>query len=448
MSIIEQALLKVFDKDNIKPIVVAYSGGIDSQVLLHALTQLKQSNQLDNPITVCHVNHGISTHADNWQAFAKQQCQYYQVKLIVKTVNVKEKPQQSLEALARDARYQALQNINEKKSLILTGHHSDDQSETFLLALKRGAGLKGLSSMAKESLLGQHSLVRPFLHISRVMIENYAKKHHLDWIEDESNDDTRFDRNFIRQDIMPLLIQRWPSVQNTINRSAQHCMEGQSLLDELAQQDHNECYVESKILSVIKLKELSKARFKNLLRFFLASHQCLMPSTEQLQQVYQQISANEDKIPMVKVGNHYFRRFKEGLYLTVDFKDVSQWQVDINLTVNNEIELPDKIGNISIKSDDLSKNYAHQYQFFSIENILKESLIISAPKNSEKMTIRFEHNNPRCLPEYRQHSRSLKKVLQELNIAPWQRKRIPFLYYGDTFVAAIGYFVCKEYLIT
>jgi len=443
MLSIEKVLLSAINNHSTQPIVVAYSGGVDSQVLLHALIQLKQTKKLANSIIVCHINHGISQYSDDWQLFAQQQCQYYQVKLVVNAVNVKEKAQQSLEALARDARYKALQSVNEERSIILTGHHSDDQSETLLLALKRGAGLKGLSSMPEISQLEQHLLVRPFLHVSREVIIAYAQEHNLKWIEDDSNDDTRFDRNFIRQEIMPLLTKRWPSINKTINRSAQHCMEGQLLLDELAQQDLNECHVEVISLSVEKLKKLSQARFNNLLRFFMASQQCLMPSTEQLKQVYQQIFASEDKNPSVKVGDHYFRRYKNALHLTSDFQDVSQWQCELNLAVNSEVKLPDNLGQISIKIDALPTSEYVQIQYFSAKGVLIKSLAIPISKKEQKVMIKFEHNNPRCLPDYRQHSRDLKKVLQELNIAPWQRKRIPFLYYGESFVAAIGHFVCK-----
>ena len=291
-------------------LIVAYSGGVDSQVLLHALAQLKQNNLISNTITVCHVNHGLSDNALVWQGFAEQECAKLSFKLVVKAVNVQAQAQQSLEALARDARYQALKSLNDAKSLVLTGHHSDDQSETFLLALKRGAGLKGLSAMAVESQLGRHTLVRPLLNISRQEILNYAKVCQLDWVEDESNADTSFDRNFIRQTIMPLMRERWPGISKTINRSASHCSSGQELLDELAEQDLKQAKACDTSLNISVLKALSPARFNNLIRYFLAQHHCLMPSTEQVNQLNFQLQANEDKTPAVKVGQHYLRRYK------------------------------------------------------------------------------------------------------------------------------------------
>jgi tRNA(Ile)-lysidine synthase len=165
-------------------IVIAYSGGVDSQVLLHSIAQLKSNQQISNEILVCHVNHGLSDNALHWQNFAKQECHKLSLKLVVQKVNINVQPQQSLEAIARDLRYNALKALSERPAIILTGHHSDDQSETFLLALKRGGGLKGLSSMLQVSPLGKHFLVRPLLNISREQIQQYALANQLTWVED------------------------------------------------------------------------------------------------------------------------------------------------------------------------------------------------------------------------------------------------------------------------
>ena len=449
--------------DNIE-LIIAYSGGIDSQVLLHALMQLKQKKLIYNDVTVCHVNHGLSKNAEKWQHLAEQECAKLSVKLIVKCVNVKPQAQQSLEALARDARYDALKSIREKQSVILTGHHSDDQTETFLLALKRGAGLKGLSAMAKSTPMAQHLLVRPLLDVSRHEIEQYAKTHALTWVEDESNSDTSFDRNFIRQEVIPLLRERWPSINNTVNRSAMHCSAGQELLDELAEQDLVISQRSGDSLDISALKLLSPARFNNLIRFFMAQHHCLMPSTEQLNQVREQLKASDDKTPQIKVADKFFRRFKDKLYLTPDYQDVSSWQSNVELfsenggesekgsereNIHNQaatLTLPDNLGELVFSLNDLSSSA------MPVDKPLPQALTqlpnIALPTKEQNITVRFSHHNPKCLPHFRQHSRSVKKVLQELSIAPWQRKRIAFLYYDDELVAAIGHFVCKPFIAT
>lgn len=439
MTIIESALVSAIKKHPKTPLVIAYSGGVDSQVLLHALAKLKHATKIPNIVTVCHVNHGLSENAITWQSFAEQACQKLNLPFVACQVSVQPQAQQSLEALARDARYQALQSLYDEKSLIITGHHRDDQAETFLLALKRGSGLKGLSAMAAETEQGKDIFMRPLLNISRAEIVHCAKEQELDWVEDESNSDTRFDRNFIRQKIMPLLSQRWPSITQTITRSSSHCLEGQLLLNELAEQDLASSKLGEQCLSVSELSKLSSARFNNLIRYFLAQSNFLMPSTEQLSQVYQQLLANKDKNPEIKVANNYLRRYKDALYLTADFSDISDWKKNIDcfdkqtLSITEVIELPDSLGKLTFSKS----------ESFGVSSLCQQ---VALPTKTQKVTVRFCHSNPTCLPDYRNHSRSLKKVLQELNIPLWQRKRIPFLYYDDILVAAIGHFVCQAFV--
>ncbi|MEW6994515.1 tRNA lysidine(34) synthetase TilS [Colwelliaceae bacterium MEBiC 14330] len=441
-SLVQTAVANTIKQYERADIIIAYSGGVDSQVLLHSVSQLKKQQQISHEVTVCHVNHGLSRNALDWQSFAQKECEKFSLKLVIKQVKVRAHAQQSLEEVARELRYSALKTVSDKPAIVLTGHHSDDQSETFLLALKRGAGLKGLSSMAKTSSLGKHLLIRPLLNISREKIEQYALANQLSWVEDESNQDTSFDRNFIRKKVMPLLKERWPSISNTINRSASHCFAGQELLDELAVQDLNVTKTDDFALNIERLMQLSPARFNNLIRFFLAQHNCLMPSVEQIAQVRLQLQADVDKTPMIKVANHYLRRYKHSLYLTGDYKDISQWQAEIDLTEQNlRLSLPDKLTEIVFSCQAINSVKADK-----VEQI-KWHRCVCLPEKGQKVMVRFSHENPSCLPDYRQHSRSVKKVLQELNIPPWERKRIPFLYYDDELVAAIGYFVCQGFIV-
>jgi tRNA(Ile)-lysidine synthase len=331
-----------------------------------------------------------------------------------------------------------LKSVANDGDLIVTGHHSDDQTETFLLALKRGSGLKGLSAMQKEMTLGQQLLVRPLLCFSRADIEDYAKQHQLSWIEDESNIDERFDRNFLRHQVLPVLNERWPSFNKTVARSAEHCCEAQQLLDELAQQDLVKSQISKNILDTSELLTLNQARFNNTLRYFLSKHNILMPSSQQLQQVRLQLSAESDKSPMVQLANCCLRRYKNELHLTDIFNDISSWQETVNLTEVTEIKLlalPDKLGTLTFSADKPVKDQKNYWQ-----------ATLRAPEVEQVISISFVHQNPKCTPQYRQHSRSLKKVLQELAIPPWMRKRTPFIFYDGVLVAVIGQFVCKEYL--
>ncbi|WP_076419708.1 tRNA lysidine(34) synthetase TilS [Colwellia sp. UCD-KL20] len=436
-------------------IIIAYSGGVDSQVLLHALSNFK-NNILNNPqninqalscsISVCHVNHGLSSNALKWENFAQQQCNLHQLPLDICRVNVKAKAQHSLEELARDARYDALKSLIKNKEfkhvLVLTGHHNDDQAETFLLALKRGSGLKGLSAMKQEIKLGNALLVRPLLNVSRKQIEAYATQNNLAWIEDESNEDISFDRNFLRHKVMPVITERWPSFLTTINRSTAHCQEAELLLTEFAQQDLKRIQVSKTALCLAQIAALSTPRFNNLIRYFLSENNCLMPSAAQLKQLQKQLLSANDKVPAVKVGEHWLRRYKQAVYLTPEFNDVSNFHALVDYRQKETLNLPDDLGDLIFE----------QLETFDVENYMNnngalESIcFIKAPTVKQQLSVRFKHANPTCIPDYRNHSRSLKKVLQELDIPTWQRMRLPFIYYNEELVAVLGYFVCKEFL--
>mgnify|MGYP006074229989 FL=1 len=453
MSIIQTSLINFFKSYPNRPIVVAYSGGIDSKVLLHCLAKLQSQKIIVNELSACHVNHGISTSSLCWQQTAERFCQSISVPLKTFQVNVKDIKGESLEALARDARYKVLKKNATSDALIVTGHHLDDQSETFLLALKRGAGLKGLSAMSELSKLSLNGnfegaksgqlLVRPLLKVTREDIEHYAQAHDLTWVEDESNKDLRFDRNFLRHQVMPLLTKRWPSILTTIKRSSENCQQGQQLLTELAQQDLQVCQLSLSSLSVNKLLKLSLARFNNLLRYFLELNNCLMPSSKQLQQVHQQMLASDDKVPEIKVSGHWLRRYKGALFITPNYQILSSWQHQLSTSLSQSntqlIELPDGLGCLSF----IIKRHNKQH---AIKDTLIQAHQLMLPTEDQVISIGFTHQNPKCLPDFRQRSRNLKKVLQELNIAPWQRKRIPFIFYDHILVAAVGYFVCKEYV--
>lgn len=440
MNIIEASLIDFFKDTPNQTLVIAYSGGVDSQVLLVALATLKQQKKLTNEVVVCHVNHGLSPHADEWQAFAQQQCERFSLPLFSHKLYLKKQAQQSLEAMARDARYKVLIQTCTEPAIIVTGHHLNDQAETFLLALKRGAGVKGLSAMPANAKLAQHTIARPLLTVSRADIVNYANQHQLNWVEDESNNDEHYDRNFIRHQILPSLNARWPSINNTIARSAEHSFEAQQLLDELAQEDLSNCQVSPYKLSVSMLNKLSEIRLKNLLRYFISSHDLLMPSRQQLQQICLQLNADIDKSPVIQLSNYCFRRFKDEFYLTPIHQDISLWQQAVNLDNlvledSLNIILPDALGALNISTNIESFETANRWQ-----------ASIKKPTADQIFTVRFSHENPKCLPQYRQHSRALKKVLQELNIPPWQRKRLPFIFYDNELVAVPGYFVCKSFL--
>ena len=454
MSNFHQRIKSLADQFPHHTFIIAYSGGVDSQVLLHLVADYFKKHELSNKLIACHINHGLSENANDWQNFTQRQCDNLGVVFKAIAVDVENKPRTSLEAQARDARYDALLSVASEfeNAIILTGHHNDDQIETFLLAMKRGAGVKGLSSIAEISSRQDVIIARPLLIFSREEIEQYAQEKDLNWIEDESNSDSVFDRNFLRHDIVPLLKARWPAIGKTIGRSARHCSESQTLLDELAAEDLAKCQSPKGTLEVSALLGLSHSRFNNLIRHYFDLRGMVMPSEKQLEELFSQLTAADDKLPTVKIGKSIFRRFAGAMYLTRDYCSVSDYQIDVTdiiATASNSsarkqsILLPDELGTLTF----LEGNNRVEVSSGAGGSFLKE-LSIAKPRLDTKISIRFKHNNPNCWPDFRQKKRSLKKVLQELSIAPWQRKRLPFLYYDEELVAVVGYFVCKEFVAT
>ena len=253
---------------------IAFSGGLDSSVLLHLLADWARHEELP-PLYAIHVHHGLQPAGDAWPAHCARVCE--QLGMALEVVRVQVMPGASLEQAARSARYQAFCERLKPCEVLLSAQHRDDQAETLLFRLLRGAGVRGLAAMPASRPLGQGSLVRPLLDCSRAKLQAYAQSHGIAWIEDPSNADERFSRNFLRRQVMPLLAERWPQVTANIARSAGHLGEAQQLLDELAAMDlatvHGVSACPRFILPSLDLSAvsaLSDARQRNLLRHWLA----------------------------------------------------------------------------------------------------------------------------------------------------------------------------------
>ncbi|MHC8315893.1 tRNA lysidine(34) synthetase TilS [Pseudomonas sp. LB3P31] len=213
---------------------IAFSGGLDSTVLLHLLVHLAKTQSLP-ALRAIHIHHGLQAAADAWPQHCQSVCDALGVPLQV--IRVQVQPGASLERAARDARYSAFTEATQANELLLTAQHRDDQAETLLFRLMRGAGVRGLAGMPRERVLGQGHLVRPLLDVTRAELEAYASEHRLSWIEDPSNQDRQFSRNYLRHQVIPAMTERWPQALATMARSAAHLGEAQGLLDELAQID-------------------------------------------------------------------------------------------------------------------------------------------------------------------------------------------------------------------
>ncbi|MGF6392551.1 tRNA lysidine(34) synthetase TilS [Pseudomonas plecoglossicida] len=254
---------------------IAFSGGLDSTVLLHLLADHARRHATP-PLHAIHIHHGLQPAADTWPAHCEAVCERLGIELSV--VHVQVAPGASLEQAARDARYAAFERILGPGDVLFTGQHREDQAETLLFRLLRGAGLRGLAGMPLQRPLGQGSLARPLLMCSRQQLRDHAKAHGLIWIDDPSNSDSAFARNFLRNDVMPLLQQRWPQAIQNLARCAGHLGEAQGLLDELAQADlatagegAATAWSGLDSLDLATLVALSPARQRNALQYWLGA---------------------------------------------------------------------------------------------------------------------------------------------------------------------------------
>jgi len=252
---------------------IAFSGGLDSTVLLHLLASLAKTESIP-PLSAIHIHHGLQAAADAWPQHCQSVCDALGVPLLIERVKVQ--PGASLERAARDARYAVFSALTQAHDVLLTGQHRDDQAETLLFRLMRGAGVRGLAGMPPQRSVGQGALIRPLLDVSRSELEAYAQAHQLRWIEDPSNQERQFSRNYLRHQVMPLLTGRWPQAQASMARSAAHLREAQGLLAELANMDlahaatpHEFEWLGLRSLELAPLAALSSARQRNALSHWL-----------------------------------------------------------------------------------------------------------------------------------------------------------------------------------
>ncbi len=280
-------------------LLIALSGGVDSVVLLDLLCKTHHKSRL----RAIYVHHGLSKNADDWADFCQQLCDQYGIELIIKKVTVNS--QKNIENSARTARYQAIRETILSDEILVTAHHLDDQTETFFLAMQQISYSHGFT------------LLRPLLTFSKQNITAYAEQNQLKWIEDESNQNTHFDRNFLRQEILPLLNQRWQHFSKMVFRSAKHCENQQLLLAELL---NDELYkwadFAKKSLNITAFPQFSILKQQQLLRLWLEKCSVAMPSMTQLEQLTNFIKIKSDKNPQLKLGEHIIRRYQSQLFVT------------------------------------------------------------------------------------------------------------------------------------
>lgn len=399
-------------------LVLALSGGLDSMVLLHLLVQAQKLQPF--ALSAVYINHGISVHAAHWGQFCQQQCQALGVSFSQQQVKLN--GTDNLEQRARQARYQALARyICSDKHLLLTAHHGDDQLETLLLALKRGAGTAGLAGIAAKRPFAKGSLLRPLLAFSRQQLEQYAQTHQLSWVEDDSNSDTRFERNFIRQQIAPLLKTRWPHFHQTAQRSMQHIAAQQALLDHYTAQALNVCVNEQR-LDLTKLAAYLPAQQDLVIRQWLKGFG-LNPETQWLTTLkLQVIAARHDATPQLVLNDFIVCRYDNTLHLL----NPTQLQVpegSLSFAVSENVtqcrlSLPSGCGTLQF-------NHSAAEQALPLPSATGEVVF-------GRLSLRFK-------PAGASMSKPLKQWFKLWQIPPWQRQRVPLLLVEGELVAVAGF---------
>ncbi len=409
-----------------KRVWIAYSGGVDSHVLLHLLAKSNHP-QLTN-LAAIHVDHGLNHDSPRWAQHCADSAADLKVDFISIKANVCNIESVGMEAAAREARYRALQQALTQNDILLTAQHQEDQAETLLLQLFRGAGPKGLSAMASHFMLGETETIRPLLNVSQTDILNYAQKHQLQWIDDPSNIETRWNRNYIRHKLWPDIIERWPSAAQTISRSAEHCAETSELLDGLAEQDLALLNIDktSVSLPIEALLALSPARCRNVLRHFFLWNKYLLPSRVNLQRIIDEVClAKQDANPLVSWSGVEIRRYQGQLYVMSPLPSYNHKQT-INIDSFQDIKLED--GQI--------------IEWYKAEG---KGLKLSI---SAEITLRFRQGGEKIKPQGEPHHKSLKHLFQQWSIPPWQRDRIPLIFCDDKLVAVVGYCIDDLYSVS
>ena len=434
-------------------LVAAVSGGVDSVVLLDVLKRL--STRLRVRLSALHVNHQLSANAARWSAFCARICRDRGIPFRSVKVKVRRRGGGGLEAAARAARYEEF--ARQRCDFVVLAHHQDDQVETLLLQLLRGAGIQGLAAMPlvrnlqggrgpaertgatghPSSVIPHPSLLRPLLEVTRERILAYARRRRLIWIEDETNADRQFQRNFLRHEVLPLIGQRFPAYRTTIARAARHLAETNRVLAEVAAEDGGR-RADDGTLAVAAVARLPPGRALNLLRHFLAGHGMRMPNAARLDEALRQaLRATRDAQVRIDLGAAELRRFEGRLHvvpkLTVRERPAARYH-----------RLPQDRKTLSKKgTSDVVRRWRGEHR---LELPELGGALVMAPCRGQgvsltrlrgrPVTIRLRKGGERLQPDARRPRRTLKNLLQEARVPPWTRERLPLVFCGQDLIWA------------
>lgn len=413
-------------------IYVGVSGGLDSVVLLHLLVTLRRDTQIS--LTALHAHHGLHPDADKWQEFCEGLCAKWSVTIKTHHLDVRVGNGEGYEASAREARYRWYVSIVQSKDYLLLAHHRDDQAETLLLNLLRGSGIRGLSAMSLTSTFERRRVIRPLLGYDRQQLIAYADEHRLRWVEDASNRDLTYSRNYLRHQIVPLLRKRWPAVSGVLACTAERMQRTQILLEEVAASDLRLTESQSVEalagtgykLSLSGLEHLSDSRFVNLLSYWLRARGFRTPSHRQMDRVTTELIRRRGSVnAIIRWPGAEVRRYDDWLYVLRPLPQAvamgtRRWNIEQPLIVP---ELNIKMVAVPVHGAGLAQRR------------------ITAP-----LVVRWRRGGERCRLVNRAHRQKLKKLLQERRVPPWVRARIPLVYVADEIAAVVDYWYCDPFV--
>jgi tRNA(Ile)-lysidine synthase len=400
---------------------VAFSGGLDSSVLLQALAQAPQVHRR-HELRAIYIDHQLQAQSHAWREHCAQVCRTLGIGYHWLPVTVRTEVGVSIEAEARHARYAALASALAPQETLLTAHHADDQLETVLLALLRGSGIKGLAAMPALQVLGPGWHARPLLEFTRATLHQWAHATGLAWVSDPSNDGLRFDRSYLRNQVIARLQERWPAAALSVSRAAAHAAEAEGLLEQLAQADAAGVMVDS-CLQVSKLALLSGPRRRNLLRHWLRNCGASTPSTRKLAGLeHDMLGAARDRVPCTEWDRFAVRKHRDLLYCTArelippGQRQRWDWSTTLSLGALGELSLvPAVRGGLA------------------------------AARLPPQVSVAFRPAAESLLSTAGGQQRKLKRLLQKADVLPWWRDRVPVLVNEGVLLAVGDWWVSEKF---